>query len=285
MYKILLVAILMIFQTCYALASPLWKVSKGNDHVIIGGTIHVLSEKDYPLPEKFEKAYEASNTLVFESDISKMNSPEFQQQSLQYILLQDGKTIKDFLSEKTYKALEVHLQERNLSVQQFSNLKPSFLSVTLSMIELQMMGVSSAGVDAYYSAKGIGDQKQIDWFEQPEEQMAMLADMGKGEEDAMIAYGLKDVANIKEMMPKLIEAWRAGDLQKLAELGIDEMARDYPDIYDQLLVQRNKNWLPKIEQFFGNQQKELILVGALHLAGDQSVLKLLQAKGYSVEKY
>ncbi|MEP4888755.1 MAG: TraB/GumN family protein [Aliiglaciecola sp.] len=285
MYKILLVAILMIFQTCYALASPLWKVSKGNDHVIIGGTIHVLSEKDYPLPEKFEKAYEASNTLVFESDISKMNSPEFQQQSLQYILLQDGKTIKDFLSEKTYKALEVHLQERNLSVQQFSNLKPSFLSVTLSMIELQMMGVSSAGVDAYYSAKGIGDQKQIDWFEQPEEQMAMLADMGKGEEDAMIAYGLKDVANIKEMMPKLIEAWRAGDLQKLAELGIDEMARDYPDIYDQLLVQRNKNWIPKIEQFFGNQQKELILVGALHLAGDQSVLKLLQAKGYSVEKY
>ncbi|GAB2705392.1 TraB/GumN family protein [Aliiglaciecola aliphaticivorans] len=285
MYKILFVSLLMLLQSFYTVASPVWKVSKGDDQVVIGGTIHVLSEKDYPLPDKFEKAYEASDTLVFESDISRMNSPEFQQQSLHYILLQDGRTIKDFLSEKTYKALEVHLQERNLSIQQFATLKPSFLSVTLSMIELQMMGVSSAGVDAYYSVKGIGDQKHIDWFEQPEEQMAMLADMGKGDEDAMIAYGLKDVANIKQMMPKLIEAWRTGDLDKLAELGIDEMERDYPEIYDQLLVQRNKNWIPKIEQFFGNQHSELILVGALHLAGDQSVLKLLQEKGYKVEKY
>ncbi|MBU2877178.1 MULTISPECIES: TraB/GumN family protein [Alteromonadaceae] len=285
MYKILFISLFMVLQSFYAQAAPLWKISKGDDFVIIGGTIHVLSATDYPLPEEFEKAYQASDTLVFESDIVRMNSPEFQQQSLQYILLQDGKTIKDFLSEQTYQDLETHLQQRNLSLQQFSMLKPSFLSVTLSMIELQMMGVSSAGVDVYYSTKGMGDQKQAKWFEEPEEQMAMLADMGKGEEDAMIAYSLKDVAKIKEMMPKLINAWRAGDLDKLAEIGIDEMQRDYPEIYDQLLVQRNKNWLPKIEQLFDNQQNELILVGALHLAGEQSVLKLMQEKGYSIEKY
>ncbi|GAA6183657.1 TraB/GumN family protein [Aliiglaciecola sp. NS0011-25] len=285
MYKILFISLFMVLQSFYAQAAPVWKISKGDDFVIIGGTIHVLSATDYPLPEEFEKAYQASDTLVFESDIVRMNSPEFQQQSLQYILLQDGKTIKDFLSEQTYQDLETHLQQRNLSLQQFSMLKPSFLSVTLSMIELQMMGVSSAGVDVYYSTKGMGDQKQAKWFEEPEEQMAMLADMGKGEEDAMIAYSLKDVAKIKEMMPKLINAWRAGDLDKLAEIGIDEMQRDYPEIYDQLLVQRNKNWLPKIEQLFDNQQNELILVGALHLAGEQSVLKLMQEKGYSIEKY
>jgi uncharacterized protein YbaP (TraB family) len=47
-------------------------------------------------------------------------------------------------------------------------------------------------------------------------------------------------------------------------------------------VQRNKNWLPQIQQMLATPEVELVLVGALHLAGESNVLQLLREQGYSI---
>ena len=64
--------------------------------------------------------------------------------------------------------------------------------------------------------------------------------------------------------------------------------KDDPKTIKTLLTDRNKNWLPHIERMFsgnGNSSdKEFVLVGVAHLAGNNSVLALLKAKGYRVEK-
>jgi len=51
-----------------------------------------------------------------------------------------------------------------------------------------------------------------------------------------------------------------------------------------LLVARNDDWLPQIQRMLSDAPVELILVGSLHLAGPDSVLAKLTAKGYTVEK-
>ena len=265
-------------------AASVWQVSKGNDKVFIGGTIHFLSESDYPLPQEYELAYGKSDTLVFETDIAIMNSPEFQQTTMNMMLLKDGKTIRDFISNDTFTKLETHLSARNIPVQNFMTFKPGFLTITLSVIELQLMGVSSAGVDAYYSAKATGDGKQQLWFETPEHQLEMLANLGKGEEDSMIAYTLDELQHLRTDMPKLMNAWKSGDMQEMAEIGIAEMQTQYPKVYEEILAQRNRNWIPKIKDLFGNEQTEFVLVGGLHLAGEDSVLTLLSKLGYRVTK-
>jgi uncharacterized protein len=78
--------------------------------------------------------------------------------------------------------------------------------------------------------------------------------------------------------------WRSGDMQKLADLSITPFVKDYPDIYQQLLVTRNALWLPQIEQMLQSAEVELVLVGALHLAGKDSVLSQLANNGYKIEK-
>ena len=60
-------------------ASPVWEVTKGDNQLFIGGTIHLLTPEDYPLPTAFEEAYGQSALLVLETDIRKFQSPEFQQ--------------------------------------------------------------------------------------------------------------------------------------------------------------------------------------------------------------
>ncbi|TRY30217.1 TraB/GumN family protein [Aliiglaciecola sp. M165] len=284
MFKKLFITLFTAAITLNCQAASVWKVSKGQDQIYVGGTIHLLSQNDYPLPEKYEQAYKMSDTLVFETDIAKMNSPEFQQVSMQYMFLPGGKTVKELISAETFAQLETHLAARNIPVQNFLPFLPSFLAITLTVIELQMMGINSAGVDMYFATKGIGDGKANQWFEEPEEQLSLLAKMGEGQEDAMIKYTLKDISTVQEMMPKMITAWREGDSQALADIGLTDMMNDYPQVYNDLLVQRNKNWLPKLEALFGNENKEFVLVGALHLVGKDSVLAMLESKGYKVEK-
>jgi uncharacterized protein YbaP (TraB family) len=57
-----------------------------------------------------------------------------------------------------------------------------------------------------------------------------------------------------------------------------------PQMYQRLLVERNKNWLPKIEALFAARGRALVVVGAAHLVGPDGVLAMLKAKGYTVEQ-
>ena len=75
----------------------------------------------------------------------------------------------------------------------------------------------------------------------------------------------------------------------LYEKLVEEFGRRYlseiavsTSIKENLLVKRNKNWIPKIEQLI--QQKTcFIAVGAGHLAGENGILELLRKQGFTVE--
>jgi uncharacterized protein YbaP (TraB family) len=73
-------------------------------------------------------------------------------------------------------------------------------------------------------------------------------------------------------------------MQGMANVGITPFKADYPVIYEDLLVTRNNNWLPQIVKMLNDAPTEFVLVGALHLAGPDSVLAKLKAKGYKIEK-
>jgi hypothetical protein len=55
-------------------------------------------------------------------------------------------------------------------------------------------------------------------------------------------------------------------------------------MYQRLLVERNRNWMPKIEVLFARPGRALVVVGAAHLVGPDGLLAMLKAKGYTVEQ-
>lgn len=282
--KCVLTLCLIIFAACTQAAS-VWKVSKEGKELFIGGTVHLLSKADYPLPEEYDQAYQLAQSLVFETDEAALSTEKFQMQMMKQLSYKDGRTIKSVLSDRTYKALENHLATRNIPIQNLIGFKPGMVSVTLSVIELQRIGLTSEGVDKYYANLATLDKKSVNWLETPQQQLDLIANMGKGDEDDLIAYTLKDLKSLPEMISKLKQYWRDGDMGKMADIGIRPFVEDYPEVYADLLLDRNKRWVPQIEAMLKNDEKELVLVGALHLAGPHSVLKMLSDKGYKVEKF
>ena len=265
--------------------APLWKVSKGDDHLFIGGTIHVLGSDDYPLPASFEKIYKESEQLVLETDIQKLQSPEMQIKMLQLMSYQDDSTLKDHLKPETYKALETSLSKNGIPIFAVQKFKPGMVGMMLTVIELKKLGISIEGVDQFYSSKALKDKKTLGKLETIEEQLTFLTDIGKKDPDSFIMYTLRDMTEFPEMFQALKKAWREGNMNKMAELAIEPMKKDYPATYKTILVQRNNAWIPQIEALLKTKEVEMVLVGTLHLAGEEGVLKQLQKRGYTIEQY
>ena len=51
-----------------------------------------------------------------------------------------------------------------------------------------------------------------------------------------------------------------------------------------MLVERNQKWVKHIEDLSGQDGNSLVVVGAAHLVGDDSILELLKNKGFEVEQ-
>ena len=284
MRKISLSLLVFLFLQTSVHAASVWKVSKGDKHVFVGGTVHLLSASDYPLPGEYEKAYKQSASVVFETDMAAISSQQFQMKTMQQMTYSDGTTLKDVLSQSTFSALEKHMQSRNVPLQNMLIFKPSLMYLTLSVLELQRMGLTSEGVDMYFSTKASGDGKQQNWLESPDQQLAFLKNIGSEDPDGLIAYTLSEMDEMPTLVGQLKTHWRSGDMKKLAAVGIEQLRSDYPQIYADLIKTRNNNWLPQIENMVANEGVEFILVGALHLAGPDSVLTMLEHKGYKIEK-
>jgi len=275
---------LLTIATFQTHAASVWKVSSGGNTLYLGGTIHVLTAEDYPLPAAYDKAYQAADKVVFETNISAMSSHNYQKKMIDQLSFTDGTTVDQVIDPKTYKALKEYLIDRHIPLEKVATLKPSFLAMTLSITELRSLGFNSEGVDQYYSKKATLDNKAQTWLEGPQEQIDIIKSLGEGNETAILEYSLQDIEDMPESIKALRKNWRDGNMVAMADATITNFKKDYPKIYHALLVNRNKNWLPKIKAMFNDDSTEFVMVGAMHLAGKDGLLAQLQESGYKIER-
>ena len=279
----LLFTLILVTVTSQAETS-IWTISKdGNTHYI-GGTFHLLKESDYPLPKEFNHVYKQVNQLVFETDVTQLDKPKFQQRFLRAMRLPPGKILADKLSPKAYAALIRYAAKNNIDTGRLQQLRPQMVSLIISVEELKNLGLNASGVDSYMANKAIQDSKTLHFLETIDQQIDYIASMSKNNESALILQTLKDLEKLPDDLDKMLNAWRYGDQQTLFEYGIEPMKQDYPDVYQSLLVERNEEWLPKIETLLQQENSVFILVGALHLVGGDGLLEMLKTKGYRINK-
>ena len=277
--------ILFIFPAVCFSETSLWKISKNGNELYLGGTIHVLKKEDYPLPVEFNKAFKKSDKLVLEANIEAAQTPEFGKKVAQMLTYSPGKSLKDAISKKTFNKLKKYLADRNIPIESFLSFKPSMVVLVITVIELKKMGMVDIGVDEYFYKKAKQAGKTREYFETIDEQLEFLRTMGQGNEDAMLLSSIDDMSRMETTMNVIKSAWLNGDENKMVEVGLTEMIRDYPDIYQSLLVKRNNNWMPHIERMMTDRKVEMVLVGALHLVGKDGLLQQLRNKGYRVSQF
>lgn len=280
----LVVVFFYLFTHLARAEGPVWKVTDGSNHLFIGGTIHLLGKQDYPLPAVFNKGYRGSQILVFEIDPDEASSPAAQQKFAQHARYDDGRTLSSVLSKKTYTELNNYLAARGIPIASFEQIKPSMLSVVLTVLELQRLGIAGMGVDEFFNQRAKDDSKQRLFLESLDDQFKALLTQDEGKEDQVITQALKELNKLSTVMQATKAAWREGDNQALMEVALNPWMKEFPKVYQSLLVDRNRRWLPQLKAMMQTAEVEYVLVGALHLVGPDGLLSLMQQQGYRVEK-
>ncbi|MDT8428680.1 MAG: TraB/GumN family protein, partial [Pseudomonadales bacterium] len=264
--------------------TSVWEVSSAEHQLFLGGTIHLLRAADFPLPEQFEIAYEAADKIYFETDINAMNDLGFQAQMLQTLTYQDERTLQSVLNEEAYLALNQYAAKSGLPLAMMQKFKPGLLIATLSVLEVQKLGFTPEGVDMHFASRVAADGKPMGELESLDTQLSYLAAMGEGNESEFVLVSLADFEQTAEMMEQMVTAWRAGDDEALSRYFVNDLKSRSPEVYQSLLVDRNENWRHLIEAMLETPERELVLVGAAHLLGDDGLLAMLSAGGYEVRQ-
>ena len=111
----------------------------------------------------------------------------------------------------------------------------------------------------------------------------LLGDLPADMEETVLLQTMKEHDDIQKEIVAIIEAWKSGDADVLDTILLKSF-KDYPGVHKRLIVDRNKNWLPKIESLLGQKENVMIIVGAAHLVGKDGVIAVLKQRGYQVEQ-
>ena len=264
--------------------SSLWSIQTQSNKFYLLGSLHLLKQDAYPLATVIGSAYADSRKIVFETDIAALQEPAMQAKMLQLGLYPEGQNLLQNLDGSTRQLLEKKMNALGLPLEQFARFKPWFIALTLTTLELQRMGFNPLyGLDVHFFNKARTDAKEIGFLEPAEFQLNLLGKMVKKDQIAFLNQTLKDLETVNELAADLVKFWKAGNAKGLHEL-LYRSFKDYPDIHDRLLIQRNKKWVAEIEVLMRENKNVLFIVGAGHLVGPESVVDLLKKRGYKVKQ-
>jgi hypothetical protein len=262
----------------------LWKIQSKNNVVYLMGSIHYLKPQSYPLDQAMEDAFKNSKKLVLEIDLESMEKEQGQKLIFLKGVYTDGRTLKEGISGETYALAEKELKALGLDMKTFGQFKPWLVAITVSALKLQKLGFDpNHGIDRYFYGRAKKENREVLGLETLEYQINLFDGMSERTQEAMLLQTLKDIHSIEGAIDTIIKAWSSGDMKTLDNVLLRSL-KEYPEVYQRLILDRNRAWLPKIESYLSQNENYLVVVGAGHLAGKDSLIEMIMAKGYSVEQ-
>lgn len=262
----------------------LWSVETGTTTVYLLGSLHVTRSDAWPLAQEIESAYNDCNKVVFETDVGGMNGPAAQAKVMTLGLYPEGQTLEQNISGETYRLLQKKATALGLPMVYLARFKPWLCALTLTAMEFQRLGFDlQHGVDDYFLKKAKADTKETIFLETVEHQINLFAQLDVCEQESFLGQTLKDLEVIETLASDMVAAWKTGNVDKLSSI-ITISFQEYPDIYDRLFVQRNKEWVAQIDHLTKQNDNVLVVVGAGHLVGTEGLVELLKKKGYTVKQ-
>lgn len=262
--------------------ATIWTVSDEDSTVYLAGSVHLLREKDMPVPSGFDKAYAESEELVFEIDMAAMSDPGMAQEMRKLGSLPEGESLGDKFDPKTMKRLRSYLTKRKMAVEVFDSMTPGMVYLMIGSLEAARIGAKpELGLETRYYEKSVEDGKPSKGLETAAFQMSRFNEFDLEMIQQLINEALDEVDQGKDTLSTIIAAWRSGNEKALSELIVEQTAPS-PKLHEVLLTDRNKSWIPEVEKHLATDRDVMFLVGAAHLVGEDSVVDLMREKGYQV---
>ncbi len=272
----------------------MWKVtSDDGKEIYMMGSIHVADKAVENMPDYFENIYSKCNALAFEIDISEFTDNLSESlQLMKSLMYTDGTTIKDHISNDTYKKSVQVLKDNNMYSSAYDYFMPVFWTSLIENVIYKESGLSTEyGVDTVLTERAKKDKKKLLEVESAEFQVDLLSGFSDSIQEMLLQQYAADNA-IEEQtkaINDLYSEWKKGtfDAESTgAEADTSGLSEEELKIYEEynkaMLIDRNIGMADKAEEYMNSSDKVLLVVGSAHFYGDDGILKLMENRGYTV---
>ena len=270
----------------------LWELSDADTTIHIFGTIHALPKDLVWRTEAFDAAFEAADTFCVETDVDA-KAMEVIQITFDEGMFADGDQLSNYLTAEEKADLYEVSQAVGILPVSIELMKPWNAMLTLSSAVGIKLGLDEAsGVEFVLLPEARASGKTICEMESPLEHVTSISRLPLDVQIEVLTHEKEEYEDIedfdvalemmREDLNEMVQDWVRGDVEAMED---EDILEEYGHIefYNAILKKRNENWIPRIEALLDEPGRKFIAVGAAHVAGPDSVIKMLRAKGYEVK--
>jgi uncharacterized protein len=269
-----------------------WRVTNAKAPFYLVGSIHALSKNDYPLPAPYEVALRESKRFLFEFDPTR--HVEFERKFEAAGKYPPGQDIRSkihpdllaWLSQNVMTVKADNRRGRRERVENFDNqfrYKPWWIAQHLVGPATYSKSSASHGLDNYFVDRATREKREIAGLESVDEHVAVMGGLSDHDSEFILRDALDEPRNAEKEFSRMHKAWRKGDTDALWA-GDSHLRTQAPRIAARFVDNRNTKWVPRIEAELKSGKSTAIIAGALHFSGPNSVIKLLEKRGYKIEQ-
>ncbi|CAH0994642.1 hypothetical protein EMA8858_00754 [Emticicia aquatica] len=280
-FKIFVIVLFPFFTKAQQINSGLlWEIS-GNGlekPSYIFGTIHLICPDNFFLPAGTEDKFKTAQQVYLEID---MDDPQMMMKAQKLMLSVDGKKLKDLMKEADYKTFSEYFKKTiGMDVAMFGSAKP-MLYMSVALMKTAGCAIPKSYED-YFAKQAKEIKLEIYGLEAIEEQMELMDKAPVEQQIAWLMDLVTEATKENDTYQQMLTLYKNQDIESLTKMIGEEMV-GMKGLKEEMLVNRNKKWIPLIEKI-SLEKPTFFAVGAGHLGGEQGVLKFLQLKGYSVKR-
>lgn len=263
-----------------------WRVETGDGEPVgwLLGSIHVGRSDLYPLPDTVQRAIGATDTLVVELDILGASAADAAAATWRLGMLEPGDALRQRLPRPLWEDTRRLAERHGIPAMLLERQRPWFAAMTLTMKRLEAAGWSAAwGIEAQLLQR-LRDSHEVIELESVAEQMTVLAGIPESEQIALLEQVVREGDALTDDMAEMVNAWRAGDTERLHRLVQASMADGMPITGRRLIGERNARMSDRLRALFRDGRQHLVVVGSAHLTGADSIIAHLERAGYRITR-
>ncbi len=251
-----------------------WVAQKQQVQLLLLGSIHVGNASMYPLPSPVMTFLDNSDGFVSEIDLTNESTPTLPRSKL---------STRQALDTQQTQRLTTLLKQHRLPIEAMLSSPPWLTAMSLQMKQINSLGYHGEyGVDKVLTEQAVKLNIPMYPLETIDFQLNMLNSLPNNGAP-LLSELLEQWEYADDLFECQIESWKNGDKESLANLLDSE---DYDEtMISMLLGNRNKAWAKQLDSgLLPSSGKFFVVVGALHLMGEDNLLMLMEQQGWQIEQ-
>lgn len=259
--------------------SPLWLIERD------GGRVYLFGHTP-PRPTDWNEP--AIAAIAAQCDVCWGETNQSTRGDLQALVVRYGvdgaAPLSERLSSEDWTRVEAALALTHVPSESIAPFKPWLAAATLEGASYAASGLTGRGAQIVIAEQYQAAGKRVESeFPTQDDVMEWFGAMTPEQGLQFLRYTLDNILAAPESEAAKFDAWMRGDAGP-AQAWMAQMKQRYPELYATIVVQRNVNWVARVEAMLTARQPAVVITGLYHLVGPDSLQHQLASAGLNARR-